>query len=162
MYCPSPAEFIQVRVEKGLGADRERPQACLQCRVRIRGAGPVRRILREMGEALSGYHTAVGERVGGIRAVPAVRPGNKDGALHHERDRYLGSSRGCSSCWSWGFEGTGFAWWTWLSTAVHHADFPEEACLFSGCSCPPRRLSRGRFWETMISRSARSSGIWRI
>ena len=26
------AEFIQVRVEKGLGADRERPQACLHCR----------------------------------------------------------------------------------------------------------------------------------
>ena len=47
------AEFVQVRVEKGLGADREGPQAGLHCRVRIRGAGPVRRVLREMGEALS-------------------------------------------------------------------------------------------------------------
>ena len=34
-----------------------------------------------------GYYTAVGERVGGIRAVPAVRPGNKDGDLHDKRDR---------------------------------------------------------------------------
>ena len=42
MHRPSPAEFIQVRVEKGLGADRERPQAGLHRRVRIRGAGPVR------------------------------------------------------------------------------------------------------------------------
>ena len=37
----------------------------------IRGARPVRRVLREVGEALPGYYTAVGERVGGIRAVPA-------------------------------------------------------------------------------------------
>ena len=74
MHRPSPAEFIQVRVEKGLGADRERPQARVHRRVRIRGAGPVRRILRQVGEALPGYHPALGERVGGIRAVPAVRP----------------------------------------------------------------------------------------
>jgi putative transposase len=71
----------------GLGRDRERPQAHLPCCVRIRGAGPVRRILREMGETLSRYYTALGERVGGIRAVPAVRPGNKDGDLHDQRDR---------------------------------------------------------------------------
>ena len=32
--------------------------------LRIRGARPVRRVLREMGEALPGYHTALGERVG--------------------------------------------------------------------------------------------------
>ena len=29
----------------------------------------------------------LGERVGGIRAVPAVRPGNQDRHLHDERDR---------------------------------------------------------------------------
>ena len=87
MHCAFAAEFIQVRVEKRLGADRERPQARLHCRVRIRGAGPVRRVLREMGEALPGHHTAVGERVGGIRSFPAVRPGNKDGYLHDECDR---------------------------------------------------------------------------
>ena len=61
---------------EGLGAVRERPQAGLHRRVRIRGARPVRRVLRDMGEALPGYYTAVGERVGGIRSVPAVRPGN--------------------------------------------------------------------------------------
>ena len=32
-------------------------------------------------------YPAVGERVGRIRAVPAVRPGNKDGHLHHKCDR---------------------------------------------------------------------------
>ena len=64
MYRPSFAEFIQVRLEEGLGADRERPQAGVHRRVRIRGARPVRRVLREMGEALPGYHTALGERVG--------------------------------------------------------------------------------------------------
>src|SRR5215813_1711788 len=87
MHRPSSAEFIQVRVEKGLGADRERPEARVHRRVRIRGAGPVRRILRQVGEALPGYHPALGERVGGIRAVPAVRPGNQDCHLHDQRDR---------------------------------------------------------------------------
>ena len=32
------------------------------------------RVLRQVGEALPGYHTAVGERVGGIRAIPRLRP----------------------------------------------------------------------------------------
>jgi hypothetical protein len=82
MHCSSPAEFVQVCVEAGLGADRERPQAGLHRGVRGRSPRPVRRIQREVGEALSRYHTALGECVGGIRAVPAVRPGNKDGDLH--------------------------------------------------------------------------------
>ena len=63
------------------------PEARLHRSVRIRGAGPVRRVLRQVGEALPGYHPAVGERVGGIRAVPAVRPGDKDGHLHDKCDR---------------------------------------------------------------------------
>ena len=46
MHCPSAAQFIQVRIEKGLGADREGSQAGVHRRVRIRGAGPVRRVLR--------------------------------------------------------------------------------------------------------------------
>ena len=87
VYCSSPAEFIQVRVEKGLGADRERPQARLYRGVGGRGARPVRRILREMGEALPGHYTALGERMGGIRAVPALRPRNTDGHLHDKCDR---------------------------------------------------------------------------
>ena len=33
MYCSSPAEFVQVRLEKGLGAGRERPEARLHRRV---------------------------------------------------------------------------------------------------------------------------------
>ena len=73
--------------KKGLGADRERPQARLHRSVRSRGTRPVRRVLRQVGETLPGYHTAVGERVGGIRAVPGLRPGNKDSHLHDQRDR---------------------------------------------------------------------------
>ena len=68
-------------------AHRQRPQARLHCSVRVRGAGPVRRVLRQVGEALPGYYPALGERVGGIRAVPAVRPGNKDRHLHDKCDR---------------------------------------------------------------------------
>ena len=37
----------------------------------------------------------------------------------------------------------------------------KHACS-AGADRPPRRLSRGRSWETTISRSARSSGTWRI
>ena len=47
MHCSSPAEFIQVCVKKGLGRDRERPQAGLHRAVRGRGAGPVRGVLPE-------------------------------------------------------------------------------------------------------------------
>ena len=54
-----------------------RPQAGLHRRVRIRGARPVRRVLRDMGEALPGYYTAVGERVGGI--VPFLQSTGKYG-----------------------------------------------------------------------------------
>jgi transposase-like protein len=64
-----------------------RPQARLYGGVRGRGARPVRRILREMGKALPGHYTALGERVGRIRAVPWLRPGNKDRDLHDQRDR---------------------------------------------------------------------------
>src|SRR5215467_38405 len=39
------------------------------------------------GETLSGDHPAVGERVGRIRPILAVRPGDKNGHLHHECDR---------------------------------------------------------------------------
>ena len=70
MHCPPPAEFVQVRIEEGLGRDRERPQARLHRGVRGRGPRPVRRVLREMGETLPGDHPAVGERVGRIRAIP--------------------------------------------------------------------------------------------
>ena len=87
MYRASPAEFLQVRLEEGLGADRERPQARLHRGIRIRGAGPVRRIQRQMGKALPRYHPALGERVGGIRALPAVRPGNQDRHLHDKCHR---------------------------------------------------------------------------
>src|SRR6266545_7205729 len=74
--------------------DRERPEARLHGCVRGCGARPVRRVLREVGETIPGYNTSVGECVGGIRAIPALRPGNKDRDLHDKRDR-VGSTPGC-------------------------------------------------------------------
>ena len=87
LHSPSSAEFIQVRLKARLGADRERPQARVHRGVRSGSAGQVRRFLRQVGETLPGYHTAVGERVGGIRPIPGLRPGNKDRHLHHQRHR---------------------------------------------------------------------------
>ncbi len=81
------AELIQVRLEKGLGADRERPQAGLHRSVGGRGTRPVRRFLRQVGEALPRYHPALGERVGRVRPVPGIRPRNQDRHLHHQRHR---------------------------------------------------------------------------
>jgi transposase len=49
--------------------------------------GLVRRIQRQMGKALPGHHQALGERLGRVRAIPAVRPGNQDGHLHDQRHR---------------------------------------------------------------------------
>jgi hypothetical protein len=47
MHRASSAELIQVRAEKGLGGNRERPEACLHRSLRNRRAGPVRRLLRQ-------------------------------------------------------------------------------------------------------------------
>ena len=68
-------------------ANRERSQARLHRGVRSGSAGQVRRFLREVGETLPGYYTAVGERVGGVRTIPGLRPGNKDRHMHHQRHR---------------------------------------------------------------------------
>ncbi len=49
----------------------------------------------EMGEALSRYYTAMGERVGGIRAVPAVRPGNEGVICTTSAIESINSMPGC-------------------------------------------------------------------
>ena len=72
---------------KRMGAGREGPQAGLHRRFRIGSAGRVRRVLREMGEALPGDHPALGERLGRVRPVPAVRQRDPHHHLHHQRDR---------------------------------------------------------------------------
>ena len=82
VHYPSPAQFVQVRVEEGLGAAREGPQARVHRAVRGRRAGCVRRVQRQVGEALPGHHPAVGERLGRVRAVPAVRPRDKGRGVH--------------------------------------------------------------------------------
>ena len=55
--------------------------------VRGRRARRVRGILREMGEALPGNNTALGERLGRIRSVPAVRQRDTHRDLHDQRHR---------------------------------------------------------------------------
>jgi putative transposase len=50
LHCAPPAEFVQIRVETGLGGTRERPQTRLHRGVRDGSAGPVRRVLRQVGE----------------------------------------------------------------------------------------------------------------
>jgi len=87
MHCSSPAEFVQVRVEKGLGGGREGPEAGLHRSVRGRRAGRLRGILRQMGEALPGHHTALGERLGGIHSFPAVRQRDPHCDLHDKCHR---------------------------------------------------------------------------
>ena len=72
-----PAEFVQVRVENGLGKYRQGPQAGLYRGFRSRRAECVRRVQWQMGEALHGHHPILRERLGRIRLAPAIRPGNK-------------------------------------------------------------------------------------
>ena len=73
--------------EKGLGADRRRPQARLHRGLGSGSTRPVRGVLRQVGEAVPGDHPAVGERVGRVRALPVLRPGDQDRHLHDKCDR---------------------------------------------------------------------------
>ena len=55
----------------------------------VRGRRPrrVRRVQRHLGKAVPGDHPAVGERLGRVRPVPGLRPGDTDDHLHDQRDR---------------------------------------------------------------------------
>ena len=55
--------------------------------VGVRRAGPVRGVQREVGEALPGDHPAVDQRLGRVRALPAVRPGDPHDHLHDQCHR---------------------------------------------------------------------------
>ena len=52
---------------------RQGPQARLHRPVRASGEGPVRRVHRRVGPAISGHRPALGSLVGRVRAVPGVR-----------------------------------------------------------------------------------------
>ena len=49
--------------------------------------GAVRRVRRQVGRPVPGDHPAVGERLGGVRAVPGLRRRDPPGHLLDERDR---------------------------------------------------------------------------
>lgn len=46
----------------------------------------LRGVRGQLGEPLPGHREAVGERLGGVHALPPLRPGNQDDHLHHELD----------------------------------------------------------------------------
>ncbi len=49
--------------------------------------GQVRRVRRRLGQEIPGDREAVGERVGGVHSIPAVRHRDPSHRLHDERDR---------------------------------------------------------------------------
>ena len=55
--------------------------------VGVRRAGRVRRVQRALGGEVPGDRQALGERLGRVRAVPALRQGDPHADLHHQRDR---------------------------------------------------------------------------
>ena len=63
------------------------PQARLYRRDRRGRARTVRRVRRCLGPEVSGDRQALGERLGGVHAVPAVRHRDPPHRLHHQRDR---------------------------------------------------------------------------
>jgi hypothetical protein len=48
--------------------------------------GTLRGVRRHLGESLPGHREVVGERLGGVHSVPALRPGNQGDHLHHQLD----------------------------------------------------------------------------
>jgi putative transposase len=58
------AQQLPLRLQKGLGDDRQRPQTGLHRAVRAGRAGPVRRVLRDMGDEIPGDHPVVDQMPG--------------------------------------------------------------------------------------------------
>ncbi len=72
--CGAPtAQQFPLRQPQGLAGHRERPQAHLRRCHRGSRPGRLRRVLRALGGPLPSHRQAVGEREGGVRAVPLVR-----------------------------------------------------------------------------------------
>jgi hypothetical protein len=65
-------KFVQLCLEERLGSDRPRSQTYLYCAFGIRRAGCLRRVQREIGKEVSRDHSALDQRLGRVRALPAV------------------------------------------------------------------------------------------
>ena len=83
--CPPAEELLPLRVEEGLGGDRQGPQADLHRTVGAGRARGVRGLHRDVGAALSGDHQTLGERVVGVCAISAVRQGHSHRRVHDQR-----------------------------------------------------------------------------
>jgi putative transposase len=90
VHHPPTQEHVPVRVPQVLGPDRARPPAGLHRGVGGGGAGPVRGVRGEVGQALPGDQPAVAQRLVGVRAVPRLRRRDPpDHLLHQEPERPL-------------------------------------------------------------------------
>ena len=93
LHCPFAQEFVQICLKKGLGRGRQRLKPVYTAASGGRRAGPVRRVLRRVGETLPSDHPALGGPVGGIRALPAVRRSGRSSAPPTRSSR---SAPGCT------------------------------------------------------------------
>jgi len=85
MRRASNSREFPLRLEAGLAGVGQGPQADLH---RGDGSGGARAFGRDggaVGGEVSGHHRPVGERVGGVRAVPQLRQRDPHRDLHHER-----------------------------------------------------------------------------
>ena len=73
--------------KKDWAAIAQGPQAGLHRALGSGRVGGVRGLHRDLGAPLPGDHQTVGQRLGGVRAVPAVRQGDPHRHLLDERDR---------------------------------------------------------------------------
>lgn len=85
------AQQFPLRGPAALGRDRQSPQAGLHRADRGRRPRTVHRVHRRVGRPVSGDRAVVEQRLGRVRAVPGVRPGDPAGDLldqrHRERQR---------------------------------------------------------------------------
>jgi len=72
---------------QGLGQDLPCVQACLHRTDRKSGRGPLPGVPGRVERQVPSDRTALGERLGGVRAVPPVRRGDPQDRLHDQRDR---------------------------------------------------------------------------
>lgn len=87
VHRASDEEHLPVRGPAGLGSDHPRPETGVPGRYPRTGRGTLLGVPGDMGRQVPGRDPAVVQRLGRVRAVPPVRPGDPPNRVHHERDR---------------------------------------------------------------------------
>jgi hypothetical protein len=78
---------LPLRQQGRLGRTGQGPAAGVQRAERAGGQGGTRRARRQVGRALPGDHAALAQRLGRVRALPQLQPGDPQGHLFDQRDR---------------------------------------------------------------------------